>query len=77
LGILPLGTAPPTLPSAGFVIYERPADPLVLIETLTEELLFGDEREVSAYRDAFARMLAVAVTGAPAHELIRDAMSPP
>lgn len=75
LGILPLGVAPPTLPSTGFVIYERPGDPLVLVETLTDELLSGDEREVSAYRDAFARMLGVAVTGAAAHKLIRDAMS--
>jgi transcriptional regulator with XRE-family HTH domain len=75
LGILPLVTAPPSLPSAGFVIYERPDDPLVLIETLTSELLFGGEREVSAYRDAFARMLATAVTGTAAHELIRDTMS--
>ena len=75
LGIIPLGTAPPILPPAGFVIYERPDDPLVLIETLTSELLFGGEREVSAYRDAFARMLAVAVTGTSAHELIRCAMA--
>ena len=75
LGILPLGVAPPTLPSTGFVIYERQDDPLVLIETLTDELLFGEERAVSAYRDAFARMLATAVTGTAAHELIRDAMS--
>jgi transcriptional regulator with XRE-family HTH domain len=75
LGILPLGITPPTLPSAGFVIYERQDDPLVLIETLTDELLFGEERAVSAYRDAFARMLAAAVTGTAAHELIRDVMS--
>lgn len=75
LGILPLGSVPPVLPSSGFVIYERPDDPLVLIETLTGELLFGGEPEVTAYRDAFARMLAVAVTGAAAHELIRYAMS--
>lgn len=75
LGILPLGIAPPTLPSTGFVIYERQDDPLVLIETMTDELLFGEERAVSAYRDAFARMLAAAVTGTAAHELIRDVMS--
>ena len=75
IAVLPLTAAPPILPSAGFVIYEVPDEPLVLIETLTDELLFGGERELSAYRAAFDGMRRASVTGDEAHALIRAAMT--
>jgi transcriptional regulator with XRE-family HTH domain len=74
IAVLPLAADPPVLPSAGFVIYEVPGEPLVLIETLTDEMLFGGDRELSAYRDAFTRMRRASVTGDEAHALIRRAM---
>jgi len=75
IAVLPFAAELPGLPTSGFVIYERPDEPLVLIETLTDELLFGDDREVTAYRGSFARMTAAAVTGDEAHELIKQAMT--
>ncbi len=75
IAVLPLAADPPVLPSAGFVIYEVPSEPLVLIETLTDELLFGGERELSAYRAAFARMRGASVTGDEAHALIQSAIT--
>lgn len=75
IAVLPLAADPPMLPSAGFVIYEIPGEPLVLIETLTDELLFGGDRELSAYRKAFARLREASVTGDEAHALIRAVMA--
>jgi transcriptional regulator with XRE-family HTH domain len=75
IAVLPLTADPPRLPSTGFVIYEIPDEPLVLIETLTDELLFGGERELSAYRSAFSAMRGTSVTGDEAHALIRSAMT--
>jgi transcriptional regulator with XRE-family HTH domain len=74
VAVLPFTATPPILPTSGFVIYEVPGEPLVLIETLTDELLFGGSREVAAYRSAFAGLQAAAVTGEDAHALIRAAM---
>jgi transcriptional regulator with XRE-family HTH domain len=75
IAVLPLDTAPPILPSAGFVIYEIPDEPLVLLETLTDELLFGGDRELSAYRAAFTSLRRASVAGDEAHALIRSAMT--
>jgi transcriptional regulator with XRE-family HTH domain len=74
IAVLPFSTPAPTLPIA-FVIYEIPGGPLALVETLTSEVLTGDEREVAEYREAFARLRAASVTGHAAHSLIRSAMT--
>jgi transcriptional regulator with XRE-family HTH domain len=74
IAILPFTVPPPAWPTA-FVIYEIPGQPLVVVETLTDEFVLGGDREVTAYRDAFARVQAAAVTGDEAHDLIRDAMT--
>ncbi len=73
IAVLPFSAPAPTLPLA-FVIYEIPGEPLALAETLTSEVLTGDEREVAQYREAFARLRAASVTGDDAHSLIRTAM---
>jgi Domain of unknown function (DUF5753) len=73
IAVLPFAVPVPVYPSA-FVIYEIPGEPLVVVEILTDEVVIGDDREVTAYRDAFARLQAAAVTGDAAHGLIRDAM---
>jgi transcriptional regulator with XRE-family HTH domain len=72
IAVLPFSVPAPTLPLA-FVIYEIPGEPLVLVETLTSEVLTGDEGEVAAYREAFSRLRAASVTGHDAHVLIRNA----
>lgn len=74
IAVLPFPVPAPAWPGA-FVIYEIPGEPLVVIENLTDEVVVGDDREVAAYRDAFARLRAAAVTGEEAHRLIRDAMT--
>lgn len=73
IAVLPFTAALPTWPGA-FVIYEIPAEPLVVIETLTDELIVGDARQVDAYRTAFTRLRDAAITGEEAHQLIRSAM---
>jgi transcriptional regulator with XRE-family HTH domain len=73
IAVLPFSTPTPVYPSA-FVIYEIPGESLVVVETLTDEVVLGDDREVTTYRDAFARLQAAAVTGDDAHSLIHDAM---
>jgi transcriptional regulator with XRE-family HTH domain len=74
IAVLPFSVPLPAWPG-NFVIYEIPGEPLVVVETLTDEVITGNERELTAYRDAFARMRAASVTGAEAHDLIRDAMA--
>jgi transcriptional regulator with XRE-family HTH domain len=74
IAVLPFSVPAPTLPLA-FVIYEIPGEPLALVETLTSEVLTGDEREVMVYREAFTRLRAASVTGGDAHRLIRSAIS--
>jgi transcriptional regulator with XRE-family HTH domain len=74
IAVLPFTASPPVLPTDGFVIYEIPDRPLVLLETLTSELIFADEREVEAYRAAFAGLREASVTGETAHALIRAVM---
>jgi transcriptional regulator with XRE-family HTH domain len=74
IAVLPFTARPPVLPTDGFVIYEITERPLVLLETLTSELIFADERELEAYRAAFAGLRAASVTGEDAHALIRAVM---
>jgi Domain of unknown function (DUF5753) len=74
IAVLPFSVPAPAWPGP-FVLYEIPAEPLVVIETLTDEVVIGDEQEVGVYREAFARLRAAAVTGEAAHDLIRTAMT--
>jgi transcriptional regulator with XRE-family HTH domain len=74
IAVLPFSVPLPAWPGA-FVLYEIPAEPLVVIETLTDEVVIGDERQVAVYRDAFARLRAAAVAGTDAHGIIQAAMT--
>jgi transcriptional regulator with XRE-family HTH domain len=69
IAVLPFTAIAPAWPTA-FAVYEIPGQPFVVVETLTEELLIGDDQQVASYRDAFARMRAAAVTGTEAADLI-------
>jgi transcriptional regulator with XRE-family HTH domain len=72
IAVLPFTALLPAWPTA-FALYEIPGQPLVVVETLTEELVIGDEQQVATYRDAFTRMRAAAVTGSAAAEAISAA----
>ena len=74
LAILPFTAVIPVVPPGPFVIYEIPEEPIVLIETVTDEVVFGAEREISAYRETFAKMRSASADGPEARELIRAAM---
>lgn len=71
LGVLPGDRPAVTLESSGFVLYDLPDGPLLLIELLSRELQVRAEWDVRIYRDAFARLEAAAVTGEDAAALIR------
>lgn len=73
IAVLPFSAVLPAWPGS-FVIYEIPGEPLVVIETLTDEVIVGDERQVAVYRGAFTRLRTAAVAGEEAHRLIRDVM---
>jgi transcriptional regulator with XRE-family HTH domain len=73
IAVLPFGVPLPAWPTA-FALYEITGQPVVVVETLTEELVIGDEHQVASYRDAFARMRAAAVTGRAAADVITAAM---
>jgi transcriptional regulator with XRE-family HTH domain len=70
IGIVPTTVPAPILPAA-FTLYEIPGGPVVVVETLTHEVVMGDERDVVLYREAFARLREVSVTSDEAHRLIR------
>ena len=75
LAVLPFTATPPILPTSGFSIYERPGQPLVLLETLVSDVMWRGDHEVEAYRTAFAGLRAASVTGEEAHALIREVMT--
>jgi transcriptional regulator with XRE-family HTH domain len=72
IAVLPFTTPVPVWPWP-FALYEIPGEPIVVVETLGEELVIGDAQQVAAYRDAFARLRAAAVTGAQARAVIEAA----
>jgi transcriptional regulator with XRE-family HTH domain len=74
LAVLPFTAASPILPTSGFTIYERPGQPLVLLETRVGDVTFTGAREVEAYRAAFAGLRRVSAADEEAHALIREVM---
>jgi hypothetical protein len=73
IAVLPFAVPLPALPGS-FAVYEIPGEPLVVIETLTDELVFADQRTLTVYRETFARLREASVSGPDAHALIRAAM---
>lgn len=74
VGVLPFSGEAVALHTNGFTIFDVPDDPFVLVETVTQELFLRKEADLTAYRDAFARMRDAAVTGQDALEVIRQVM---
>jgi transcriptional regulator with XRE-family HTH domain len=75
LSVIPNGTNPGTVALSGFVIYEPPAGPWVLVEHLTGEDEIRAIEHVKIYETTFARLREAAVTGEAAQAVIRAAMS--
>jgi len=73
VGIIPLGTEVADVwCDHSFNILDGP-DPLVHVETLTAPVNVTDPADIDAYRDAFRRLQAAAVTGDDARRLITEA----
>jgi transcriptional regulator with XRE-family HTH domain len=71
-GVVPL-SAPYTVPrNNAFTIYDNR---LVTVSTYTAELALTQRHEVATYERAFDRLMALAVRGKPARELIARALS--
>jgi transcriptional regulator with XRE-family HTH domain len=73
VAVVPPGALAPVLPLCGYGLYEIQDESFVVIESMTGELVLTDERYLTAYREAHARLLAAAVTGREAADLIRAA----
>lgn len=60
LGVIPWGVGLPVMPPHGFTVCDEAG---VLVETFTAEMTLTGSEHVTAYRDAFEALSAVAVTG--------------
>ena len=58
---------------SGFVIYDLPEEPMVLVQLLSREIQLRAAWDVQVHEDAFARLAAAAVTGDEAVALVRSA----
>jgi transcriptional regulator with XRE-family HTH domain len=71
LGIIPT-RSPYRVPTNQFIIYD---DRLVQVETVSAELTVNQPREIALYAKAFQELAQIAVHGAEARALIRQASS--
>jgi transcriptional regulator with XRE-family HTH domain len=71
VAVLPLDWQAVTLTPSGFVIYDLPDEPMVLVELLSRELQLRTGWDVSVHADAFALLEGASVTGAAAEAMIR------
>lgn len=75
IGIIPQGTEADVWHDHGFNILERQAEgdeTVVHVETLTRGLTITDPADVAIYKDAFARLRKLAITGQDAQTLLRQ-----
>jgi len=75
VSVIPHGTSLPTVGLSGFVIYDPPGGPWVLVEHLTGEVEIHALGDVAVYEDTFAQLGDVAVTGEAAAAVIRAAVT--
>jgi transcriptional regulator with XRE-family HTH domain len=75
IGIIPQATEADVWHDHGFNILDDrgdAGDPVVHVETLTRGLTITDPADVAAYKDAFARLRELAVTGPDVQSLLRQ-----
>jgi transcriptional regulator with XRE-family HTH domain len=75
LSVVPFTATPSALFMSGFVIYDIPENPVVLVEILSRELQLRSKWDLRLYEETFARLQDSALTGQAAEALIRDAMA--
>jgi transcriptional regulator with XRE-family HTH domain len=74
VSVIPFAATPGALFVSGFVIYDIPDEPMVLVEILSRELQLRTSWDVGLYEATFERLADSAVGGQGAAELIRAAM---
>ena len=74
VSVIPFSATPAALFVSGFVIYDIPDEPVVLVEILSRELQLRTSWDVHLYETTFDRLADSAVSGEAAAELIRAAM---
>jgi Domain of unknown function (DUF5753) len=78
IGIIPQTAETSGWHDHGFNILDgrgEAGDPLVHVETLTSGLTITDPADVDAYKDTFARLRSLAVTGDDTHALLQQALA--
>lgn len=70
LAVLPATSDAAALQPSGFMIYDVPGEPVVLLELLTREIQLRTERDVQVYGEAFARLESSALVGKEAIQII-------
>jgi transcriptional regulator with XRE-family HTH domain len=75
ISVIPFTAEPAALYVSGFVIYEIPDAPFVLVEVLSIEQQLGSAWDLQLYRETFARLQGTAVTGVEAEALITTSMT--
>ena len=78
IGIIPQAAEADVWHDHGFNILDDRddnGDPVVHVETLTRGLTISDPADVATYKDTFARLRKLAVTGAKAEALLRQIIS--
>jgi transcriptional regulator with XRE-family HTH domain len=74
VSVIPFTATPAALFVSGFVIYDIPDNPVVLVEILSRELQLRTDWDVHLYEQTFERLNASAVSGQAAEALIRSTM---
>lgn len=72
LRVLPQGSPFGHLQNNGFLLFEIPDEPTVMVETFTRELLLTDPDEVAQYRNIHARLTGYALSEDDSRSFIRD-----
>ncbi|MFL1381434.1 MULTISPECIES: helix-turn-helix domain-containing protein [unclassified Nocardiopsis] len=72
LRVLPLSSPFGHLQSNGFLLFEIPGEPTVIVETFTRELAITDPEEVGQYRDIHAALTEHALDEAASRDYLRD-----
>jgi transcriptional regulator with XRE-family HTH domain len=75
VGIVPRNADPGVIAITGFVIYEPPDGPWVLVEHLTGETDVRAREDVAVYEQTFAGLREAAVTGKAAESVMRALMT--
>jgi transcriptional regulator with XRE-family HTH domain len=74
VSVIPFSATPAALFVSGFVIYDIPESPMVLVEILSREIQLRSEWDLRLYEDAFGKLRESALTDIAAADLIREAM---